>query len=388
MALKGKRKIIFGVMVVAGFCVPGMAQTHSADTNGDYAISLSELLRVIQFHNSDGLHCEAGTEDGYAQGPAPDKGLPPLVHDQGVSSRTTAKDGCFPHDSDYTPQDWRISLTEVLRLIQFFRSDGYHLEEGTEDGFSPNGPPNEGTSETFLLPGGVPLTMMWVPAGTYTMGSPDTEQDHLSDEGPQHPVTVPGFWMGKYELTKAQWTAVMETTPWSGRSCVLHDPNSPAVYVSWNDAQSFITALNTYTGLTFRLPSESEWEYACRAGTTTRFYWGDDPSYTVGNAYCWWTYNVWEIGELYAHVVGLKLPNLFGLYDMSGNVWEWCEDDSHGDYRVAPSDGTSWVDSPRGSYRVLRGGSWGSSGSYCRSAPRYDYYPSSTCNYLGLRLAR
>ncbi|HPO17302.1 MAG TPA: formylglycine-generating enzyme family protein, partial [Candidatus Hydrogenedentes bacterium] len=177
-------------------------------------------------------------------------------------------------------------------------------------------------------------------------------------------------------------------SPWSGQSYVLDDPNSPAVYVSWNDAQSFLTALNTYTGLTFRLPSESEWEYACRAGTTTRLYWGDDPGYTVGNDYCWWYYDAHGIGESYAHIVGLKLPNFFGLYDMSGNVWEWCEDDWHYGYTGAPSDGTSWVDSPRGSNRVKRGGGWGSYGYNCRSALRLNYIPAGANYFLGFRLSR
>ena len=241
---------------------------------------------------------------------------------------------------------------------------------------------------TVLLPGDVPLTVVWIPAGSFDMGRYTGEQDSSSIEDPQHSVSVPGFWMGKYELTKAQWTAVMGTTPWNGQIYVLNDPDSPAVYVSWNDAQSFITTLNGLTGLTFRLPSEAEWEYACRAGTTTRFYWGDDPSYTVGNAYCWWRYNAYDVNERYAHIVGLKTENAFGLYDMSGNAWEWCEDDWHSNYTGAPTDGSAWVDSPRGSYRVARGGGWDDYGNFCRSAFRGYTYPSLTHGSLGFRLAR
>ncbi len=244
------------------------------------------------------------------------------------------------------------------------------------------------TEHTVLLPGDVPLTVVWVPSGSFDMGRYPGEQSSYSWEDPQHSVTVSGFWMAKYELTKAQWTAVMSTTPWNGQSYVLNDPNSPAVYVSWNDAQSFITALNGLTGLTFRLPSEAEWEYACRAGTTTRFYWGDDPSYTAGNAYCWWRYNAWDVGEGYAHIVGLKTENAFGLYDMSGNVWEWCEDDWHSNYTGAPADGSAWVDSPRGSNRVQRGGSWDLFGHNCRSAYRHDAGgPSGSFFSIGFRLA-
>ncbi|OQC03720.1 MAG: Serine/threonine-protein kinase pkn1 [Candidatus Hydrogenedentes bacterium ADurb.Bin101] len=245
-----------------------------------------------------------------------------------------------------------------------------------------------GATETILLPGSVPLEMICIPAGTFMMGRYPGEVGSYSDEDPQHAVTVPGFWLGKYEVTKAQWTAVMGTTPWSGQSNVLNDPDSPAVYVSWNNAQAFITALNTHTGQAFRLPSEAEWEYACRAGTTTRFYWGDDPSYTVINDYAWWDGNADNVGEDYAHVVGLKLPNGFGLFDMSGNVWEWCEDDWHSNYTGAPVDGSAWVSTPRGSSRVGRGGYWNSYGSDCRSAGRFSNYPSDVSSFVGFRLSR
>jgi formylglycine-generating enzyme required for sulfatase activity/beta-lactam-binding protein with PASTA domain len=246
---------------------------------------------------------------------------------------------------------------------------------------------NAGTDKTVLLPGGVPLEMVWIPGGTFTMGSRDTEQGRYSDEGPQYSVTLSGFWMGKYELTKRQWTAVAGTTPWSGYSYVLADLESPAVYVSWNDAQSFLTAVNSYTGKAFGLPSEAQWEYACRGGTTTRFYWGDDPSYTAIGDYAWYDGNAWFAGQQYAHVVGTKLPNAFGLYDMSGSLWEWCEDDWHDNYTGAPVGGQPWVDGPRGSYRVLRGGCWYHSDSNCRSAYRGDESPDSTDYGIGFRVA-
>ncbi|MCX5769469.1 MAG: formylglycine-generating enzyme family protein [Candidatus Hydrogenedentes bacterium] len=247
----------------------------------------------------------------------------------------------------------------------------------------------EWETETIMLPDNVPLEMVWIPGGTFMMGRYPGEQDSWESEDPRHQVAVPGFWMAKYELTKRQWQAVMGTTPWSGLSYVLNDLDSPAVYVSWDDAKAFITALNTQTGLTFRLPSEAEWEYACRADTTTRFYWGDDPDYTLINDYAWWYGNAWDAGEQYAHVVGLKLPNAFGLYDMSGNVWEWCEDDWHSSYTGAPTNGSAWVDSPRGSYRVRRGGDWCYyGGDFRRSAYRGLSYPSRTYSNFGFRLSR
>jgi formylglycine-generating enzyme required for sulfatase activity len=197
--------------------------------------------------------------------------------------------------------------------------------------------------------------------------------------------------MGKYELTKAQWTAVMGTTPWSGRPYVLDDPDSPAVYISWDmiaGAGGFIESLNAANpGMNFRLPSEAQWEYACRAGTTTRFYWGDDPSYTEIGNYAWYEGNAWNAGQQYAHVVGQKLPNAFGLYDMSGNVWEWCQDWCHSNYTGAPTDGSAW-ESPTDSSRVLRGGSWCNNNDSCRSATRYGYYPGRVLSYIGFRLSR
>ena len=139
---------------------------------------------------------------------------------------------------------------------------------------------------TIDLPNSVPLVLVKIPGGTFQMGSPDTEQDRYKKEGPIHEVTISkDFYIGKYELTKRQWQAVMSTAPWEGRSNVLNDLYSPAVYVSWRSAQVFITALNAHIKssdqgpLMVRLPTEAEWEYACRAGTTSRFYWGNDLTY-------------------------------------------------------------------------------------------------------------
>ncbi len=257
---------------------------------------------------------------------------------------------------------------------------------------TPTRTPFSGGDEISIpLPGGVTLEMVKIPAGSFMMGRYAGEQDSYSYEDFQHQVTISqDFYLGKYEVTKAQWTAVMGTTPWSGESYVLNDPNSPAVYVSWNDINGtggFIEKLNALGQGTFRLPSEAEWEYACRAGTTTRFYWGDDPSYTQISDYAWWDGNAWDAYELYAHVVGLKLPNAWGLYDMSGNVWEWCQDYWHGNYTGAPANGSAW-ESPTSSYRVLRGGGWSGSGHYCRSAIRGGDSPDNRYGSSGLRLAR
>lgn len=240
---------------------------------------------------------------------------------------------------------------------------------------------NAGPEETIMLPGDVPLVMVWIPAGTFVMGRYPDEQDSDPREDPQHEVTVPGFWIGKYEVTQAQWKAIMGTNPsyFAGYAT----GNRPVEGISWDAVQSFITALNAATkGQPFRLPSEAEWEYACRAGTTTRFYWGDDPSYTQIENYAWYSGN----SEHHTHDVGGKFPNGFGLYDMVGNVAEFCEDDWHDNYVDAPSDGTAWIDSPRSHSRVIRGGGW--YGDYGRSAHRYLFYHAHADAAIGFRLAR
>lgn len=238
------------------------------------------------------------------------------------------------------------------------------------------------STEIFMLPGDVPLTMVGIPAGTFQMGSTDGN----SDEAPVHSVTIShDFQMGRVEVTKAQWEAVMGTTPWSGRSFVLNDPDSPAVYVSWNDAQAFITALNSLAGETFRLPTEAEWEYACRAGSTTEYYFGDS-SANLGD-YAWWDENADNAGERYAHIVAQLLPNDFGLYDMHGNVWEWCNDwYSSSYYSSSPSVDPMGPDS--GSGRVRRGGGWGYSATNCRSGLRGEVNPADANLSIGFRLSR
>jgi formylglycine-generating enzyme required for sulfatase activity len=257
--------------------------------------------------------------------------------------------------------------------------------------------PTVGTIDTMLLPGNVPLMMVWIPGGTFLMGCYPNEQDSWGGgeyESPQHTVTVGGFWMARYELTKREWTAVMGTAPWTGQSQVLADLDSPAVFVSWDDAHSFLTALSSYTGQGLRLPSESEWEYACRAGTTTRFYWGDDPLYTAIGLYAW--YELTYTSEAYAQVVGQKRPNAFGLYDMSGNVEECCEDDWHdyyrkgGAYESPPTDGRAWVNTPRYSYRTCRGGDYYNYAAACRSAFRFPLgiAPNDASWNIGFRVAR
>ena len=251
--------------------------------------------------------------------------------------------------------------------------------------WTPEGGPQ---TQTIYLPGDVPLVLVRIPAGSFQMGSPDTERSRLSYEGPVHTVNIAyDFYMGKTELTQCQWLAVMNSWPGTAPSSYYGvGDDYPAYYISWNDCQNFITALNTHvanTGqgpATFRLPSEAEWEYACRAGTQTRFFFGDSltvddyetdgPAGTLpGNRsdYMWFGGNNSLNGS---KPVGTKLPNQFGLYDMSGNMWEWCQDYWHGIYTGAPADGSAWL-SPTSSSPVLRGGFWGDYAYFCRSANRF-----------------
>ncbi|MEW6235841.1 MAG: SUMF1/EgtB/PvdO family nonheme iron enzyme, partial [Candidatus Omnitrophota bacterium] len=230
-----------------------------------------------------------------------------------------------------------------------------------------------------LPQGAKPLEMALIPAGTFMMGSPDNEQDRYSNEGPQHQVTLTkSFYMGKYIVTQAQWQALMGSNPSSGYGV---GSNYPVYYVSWNDCQTFIQTLNQLGQGTFRLPTEAEWEYSCRAGTTTRFYWGDDSNYSQIGNYAWYSNN----SGSQTHEVGLKLPNAWGLYDMSGNVLEWCQDLWGGYSSVPQIDPTGAIS---GSGRPGRGGCWLDVNGDQRSASRNGLIQDTTYFYVGFRVVR
>lgn len=227
--------------------------------------------------------------------------------------------------------------------------------------------------------------MVWIEPGTFQMGSPDSESGRDNYEGPVHEVTISrGFYLGQYEVTQGQWESVMGTRPWQGRA--YSGSNYPAVYVSWEDAQEFIRRLNASGGQNvYRLPTEAEWEYACRAGTTTRWSFGDDESQLTH--YAWYRDNAWDVGERYGHLVGTKRANPWGLYDMHGNVWEWVQDWYHsGYYNFSPSVDPAGPSS--GSYRVVRGGSFDYDARYVRSANRDFGSPSARVSRIGFRLLR
>ena len=251
------------------------------------------------------------------------------------------------------------------------------------------------------LPGDILLTMVRVPAGSFQMGSSELERGRIENEGPLHPVSIGyDFYIGKYEVTQEQWEAVTGNNPaWD----LGVGPNYPIHFISWDDianpenAGNFIGRLNAHLASTgqfgaglFRLPSEAEWEYACRGGTSTRFSSGDYLSCDDECGYCyganqrmWWCANDVPSGS---KPVGYLLPNALGIYDMHGNVWEYCQDWLHADYTGAPSDGSAW-ESPAGSHRVVRGGSWNEYLAHCRAARRAGVEPSQTDSMAGFRLA-
>ena len=230
-------------------------------------------------------------------------------------------------------------------------------------------------TRTEILPGGITLEMVKIPAGSFLMG----DESFFDSEKPQHRVNLQEFYLGKYPVTQEQYQAVMSDNPSNFKGFLKNTSTNPVEGVSWDDAQAFCQKLNDKTGKKYRLPSEAEWEYACRAGIQTRYYFGDNEK-KLGE-YAWYEYN----SGSKTHPVGQKKPNNWGLYDMSGNVWEWCEDGWHENYENAPTDGTAWNENHSvTNLRVLRGGSWGDNPWLCRSACRCsDGY---RFNYFGFRV--
>jgi formylglycine-generating enzyme required for sulfatase activity len=233
--------------------------------------------------------------------------------------------------------------------------------------------PRAGEERTFAN-----MQFVWAPPGRFMMGSPVDEPGRRKNEQ-RHVVTLRrGFWIGKYEVTQAQWKAVMKTNPSYFNK---GDDSAPVDSVTLNECHEFVAALNAKVGNVFRLPTESEWEYACRAGSRGAYAFGDDASQLA--AYAWFKDN----SEHRPHPVGQKMPNPWGLYDTYGNVLEWCEDwyDFYPDYRVTDPTGPA-----EGTIHILRGGGWGSEPQDCRSSSRelaLGSYPQNDYHY-GLRLVR
>ena len=234
------------------------------------------------------------------------------------------------------------------------------------------------------LGAGATLEMVWIPGGNFVMGSPEDELGRFDRESPQHAVAVPSFFLGKYPVTQEQWEAVMDENP-----SRFQDAKRPVDSVTWHEAARFCAALRDKTGKAYRLPSESEWEYACRAGTTTPFHFGNAITFELANYDATRAYSTEPVGEYRGETspVGSFLPNGFGVYDMHGNVWEWCADAWHRNYENAPCDGSSWDADGDESLRVMRGGAWDILPNGCRSAFRDFDNPASRDASYGFRVA-
>ena len=254
---------------------------------------------------------------------------------------------------------------------------------------------HRGQSQGFSqeLPNEVLLEMVWVPDGSFLMGSPETELKRSIDESPQHLVHLNSFFISKYPITQTQWYAV-SLLPLIGRPLnpdpsSFKDENRPVENVSWEDCQEFCLRLSAQTGRSYSLPSEAQWEYACRARTSTPFHYGETIITEVANYNGLFRYGNGPRGanlNQTTPVGSYGIANVFGLYEMHGNVWEWCADAWHDNYIGAPTDGSSWEVDAVDSRRVMRGGSWYSQSNLCRSAARAGSWPNGNNDFLGFRV--
>ena len=269
-------------------------------------------------------------------------------------------------------QDGQVTISDVTTLIDYLLAGTWGDEPGNPGG----------GNETYTV-NGVSFKMVGVEGGTFTMGATAEQgSDAYSNEKPAHEVTLSSFSIGETEVTQALWLAVMGSNP----SDFTGDLNRPVEMVSWNDCQTFITKLNEMTGKTFRLPTEAEWEFAARGGNLSQGY-KYAGSNTIGDV-AWYYDNSYALGSSHpdygTHPVGTKAPNELGLYDMSGNVWEWCQD-WYGSYSSSPS--TNPTGPSTGSFRMNLGGGWCGNAWSCRVSCRYYENPSGMSSSIGLRLA-
>ncbi|MEB3826999.1 bifunctional serine/threonine-protein kinase/formylglycine-generating enzyme family protein, partial [Phormidium sp. CCY1219] len=256
--------------------------------------------------------------------------------------------------SDYPNQRYQSAL-EVLDALNPPLKFSFEVITVNRYGKAIDRQQREAEYFTEDLGQGIGLEMVRIPAGTFRMGSPETESGRDKNESPQHRVKVPEFFIGKYPVIQAQWQAVMGNNP-----SYFIGENLPVENVSWHDAVEFCERVSQKTGRVYRLPREAEWEYACRAGTTTPFHFGATMTPELANYNGNYPYAKEEQGEYRKKTtpVGSFPPNAFGLYDMHGNVWEWCQDVWHDNYNGAPSDGSAWDWGGDSGYRMRRGGSW------------------------------
>ncbi|MDJ0734980.1 MAG: SUMF1/EgtB/PvdO family nonheme iron enzyme [Nostocaceae cyanobacterium] len=343
-------------------------QASLAENRGDWLLAKQLWKRVLALPGVDEDAWEAIERISLRQRQSSPqaKPQPEIFPTEATSSRGEGKITVEPPAAPETkPQIFLFDVVTVNAKGEEIKREQGEAEYFTED-----------------LGNGVTLDMVYIPGGTFMMGSPAGEG--YDDEKPQHQVTVQPLCMGKFPVTQAQWKAVA-ALPKVNRDLKAEPSdfkgdNRPVERVSWYDAVEFCARLSKHTGWEYRLPSEAEWEYACRAGTTTPFYFGETITGKLANYRASKTFADEPEGEYREETtpVGQFPPNAFGLYDMHGNVWEWCLDDSHDNYKGAPTDGSPWFNNNDNLYQksgraLLRAGSWISLPKNCRSACRlYD----------------
>ena len=314
--------------------------------------------------------------------PATKPGFPGAVVPKG--ERTEPEPVAFPGDGQTVEPaaGSRLKLQPFDFTVVTVNAKGEQVKE------------EKGTAQSFQedFGYGVGLEMVSIPGGAFVMGAPETEARSENNERPQHLVRVSPFFMGKYPVTQEQWFMVSHFP----KSHYDLNPNCscfkglkrPVEYVSWDDATEFCARLSRKTGRAYRLPSEAEWEYACRAGTETPFHYGETITSHLANYDGNDTYAAEPKGAYRNQTtdVGSFPPNDFGLYDMHGNVWEWCADSWHDNYDGAPGDGSTWLESGNPDFRLRRGASWSYFPTYCRSACRYRGNPHDRLNHFGFRV--
>ncbi len=267
-----------------------------------------------------------------------------------------------------------ISLSVVFGVPDEINQEDVH---GVPITTEPHTDPNTPKEKTIDMENGAKMEFVLIPAGEFYMGSPSTEKDRENCEGPVHRVKInKPFYICKYEVTQQQYYVVAKYKP-----SRFKQESQPVENVSWDQADRFCRELSKMKGGSYRLPTEAEWEYACRGGSQDMFYFGDDPTYSQIEQYAWYSEN----SDSATHPVGEKKPNSFGLYDMYGNVCEWC-----GDWYAANYYHHSKTVDPHGPYngklRVIRGGGWSCSARYCRSANRSGLEPYYIRNHIGFRV--
>ena len=274
-------------------------------------------------------------------------------------------------------------------LIEIRTNRGWLVQEGKEWKKKEEAITVSGYREQ--LAEGIAITMLRIPEGEFLMGSPENEAGRYRDEGPQHRVTLGSFFLGQTPVTQAQWKVVagfpkleLELPP---NPFAFQGADHPVERVSWEEAMEFCRRLSQHTGKIYTLPNEAQWEYACRAGTTTPFAFGNTLTVEIANYNATFIYGLGSAGVYREKTtaVGSFPANAWGLQDIHGNVWEWCLDAWHLTYQGAPTDGSAWMTGGEGR-RLLRGGSWGSHPVFCRSAFRSRYLPDYRDRNVGFRL--